>query len=376
MFQGSGSSSSSSALGRIGKLSSKVSSSSSSSRKLKAANEESNKGMRPPPQEKAKGKGKSKQSNPSTNLFRVVSVHVLTCGTKFIDGVLQLPEGHQLVPSRIEIDNATLRGHAVVRAERGIEFDRTCDHREFTDALEQLLPHPFAYFDRLRDESADDKPCWYLAAVAGKRLQIVPRTHPTGADADYHKGNMTSSFRQNRLWIISRDLIPADIVETWGEVDALAAFRDPTSGLGTRDSNTSESEDDAVSHCPSPEPAPCRSKRGLSSTEGPPKKKKRSCTLLAAQPLIINPHIKASSSGKEAALPDISADNVENEIMNTPTPCIDLTEDTVGSGRSTPLFLRAVTPPPKPNPVNPVFSNEFKVDPTLGDPYADREYNF
>ncbi|KAJ7496444.1 hypothetical protein FB451DRAFT_972520, partial [Mycena latifolia] len=82
-----------------------------------------------------------------------------------------------------------------------IEFDRTCDHDEFTEALRVVLPHPFAYFENLEQESDDNEPSWYLAAVDKKRLGIVYKARPKGSDADYHKGSSTSSFRHSRLFI-------------------------------------------------------------------------------------------------------------------------------------------------------------------------------
>jgi hypothetical protein len=44
------------------------------------------------------------------------------------------------------------------------------------------------------------------------------------------------------------------------------------------------------------------------------------------------------------------------------------------SGGSSSALFRPTTPPSKPTPVS--LSPEFKVDTTLGDPYAKRTYNF
>jgi hypothetical protein len=91
-----------------------------------------------------------------------------------------------------------LRGLAAWRPE-GIDFDRLSDHDGLTDRFRELLPHAFAYFDRLEEESGE--PAWWLAAAVRKHLQIVPRPRPTGADAEYNKGASTSSFRHSRLFI-------------------------------------------------------------------------------------------------------------------------------------------------------------------------------
>ncbi|KAJ7028287.1 ribosomal protein L3-domain-containing protein [Mycena alexandri] len=74
----------------------------------------------------------------------------------------------------------------------------------------------------------------------------------------------------------------------------------------------------------------------------------------------------------ESDIPSVVTDAVANEI----TDVIDLTRTDNASGnnssRSTP-----VTPRLKPNPVNPKYSEEFKIDPTLGDPYTQNEkYSF
>lgn len=56
---------------------------------------------------------------------------------------------------------------------------------------------------------------------------------------------------------------------------------------------------------------------------------------------------------------------------------IDLTADDPPSWSrsrsSIPAFLSALTPPPKPNTIDPAFSDGFKVDPTMGDPIRTRE---
>ncbi|KAJ7442893.1 hypothetical protein B0H11DRAFT_2276764 [Mycena galericulata] len=182
---------------------------SSGSSRTRAANAESNRGMWPT----GKGKGKEKPtSNP--NLFKVVSVVVIACGTQFIDGILQVPPEFQQIPNKVKIQTLVLNGLAVLRDERGIEFDRTSDYVDFTNALREALPLPFGHFDQIQQESGEDEdapPPWHLAAVVKRQLHIVPVTFPAGSDADYNKGANTTGFRNNQIWIVSRQPIPDEL---------------------------------------------------------------------------------------------------------------------------------------------------------------------
>ncbi|KAJ7465552.1 hypothetical protein FB451DRAFT_1561369 [Mycena latifolia] len=356
---GSSSSSSSSALQSINKARKQTTLSGFTSRS-KAANQESNRGMRP-----ILDKGKGKNNSNSANLFKVVSAVVLPYGTKFLHGELQLPEEHQRVPDKIKVQTFVLNGLAVLRGEKGIEFDRTCDHESLTDALRDLLPLPFGYFDRLTLESDDPNapPPWVLAAVVGKRLKIVPAIFPTGSDVDYNKGASTTGFRNNRLWIVSRQPIPQEVMEDWVQPEALA-FRNAT-GLATGSGDEANDSDSDASNSNSEPSGLRRSKRRSTTTnyasdEEPAKKKTK----------------RLSTSSKEFDLPDIFNDTAAKEIMDD--DYIDLTVDdslqapwsTSGGGS------RSKTPPPKPNAVDPAFSNGFKNDPTLGDPYAKQTFDF
>ncbi|KAJ7498414.1 hypothetical protein B0H11DRAFT_2189687 [Mycena galericulata] len=315
---------------------------SSGSSRTRAANAESNRGMRPT----GKGKGKEKStSNP--NLFKVVSVVVIACGTQFIDGILQVPPEFQEVPDKVKIQTLVLNGLAVLRDEKGIEFDRTSDHVDFTNALREALPLPFE-----SGEDEDAPPPWHLAAAVKRRLKIVPVTFPAGSDADYNKGANTTGFRNNRIWIVSRQPIPDEILESWVAPEGLA-FRN---SAGTRSHDVSDSEVAS----PSPEPASRRSKRSaVASHDEEPAKKKRK---------------KSSSGSKDLEFNLSDTDNVSGDILGGDSGYIDLTADDPPSWSrsrsSTPAFLRALTPPPKPNTIDPAFSDGFKVDPTMGDPYA------
>ncbi|KAF8147915.1 hypothetical protein K438DRAFT_1989368 [Mycena galopus ATCC 62051] len=337
-------------LATAGSRSSKASSSSSS--KAQAANEESNEGMRPQSRSKGKGKKKSTQSTK----FRVSSIMVLPCGTKLVkgeDGIRerQLPEGEQGIPDRVKIQKAVLRGHAVLQTEAGIELDRTDDHDELTQAFRQQLPYPFAYFSRLEDKS--DDPAWWLATVVNKQLQIVPTRRPTGTDAEYNKGASTSGFRHSRLFIVSSKPIPQVELDAWVDPVAIAALQQPQDG-----EIDSESELEGKDLSPSPEPHPRWSKRRSDAQpEDEPGAKRNK---------------EFSSSNESLFFPEIFGDSIAQEIDDS---YIDLTGETAVSGGPSAAFVRPATPPPKPT-TNQTLSPEFKVDPSLGNPYATRIYDF
>ncbi|KAJ7043440.1 hypothetical protein C8F04DRAFT_1250868 [Mycena alexandri] len=296
------------------------------------------------------------QETKDDKFFKVVSIYILTCGTEFVDGVRRIPAAHQTIPNKHDIQNAVLNGLAVLHENKGIVLDHTWTHEEFVAAPHGYFPEAFAYFEGIFDESIEDgsghQPVWHLATIASRRLQVVPIKFPTGANADYNKGPGTAGWRNNRLWIVSRDPIPSKTRAQWTSPDALD-FNDPTKQAVARsdDEETGSEEEDTSS----PEPSQRRAKRRTTT-------------------IIDDEHKKKKRKGSATFdLPSIFTDGVANEITDS---VIDLTraDDTSGNNSSR---LTPVTPPPKPNPVNPKYSEEFKVDPTLGDPYAqNKKYSF
>ncbi|KAF8218008.1 hypothetical protein K438DRAFT_1952867 [Mycena galopus ATCC 62051] len=70
--------------------------------------------------------------------------------------------------------------------------------------------------------------------------------------------------------------------------------------------------------------------------------------------------------------PEIFGDSIAQEIDDS---YIDLTGETAVSGGPSAAFVRPATPPPKPT-TNQTLSPEFKVDPSLGNPYTTCIYDF
>ncbi|KAJ7149100.1 hypothetical protein C8R46DRAFT_1044372 [Mycena filopes] len=305
--------------------------------KSKAANRESNRGMRSGRED---GKGKAKaQETKDDRYFKVVSICILPCGTEFVDGERQIPSAYQTIPDHHAIQKAALKGLAVLRDNEGITLDRTWSHEEFVAAMHEYFPEAFAYFEGLFQESIDSyaepQAVWHLGTISARRLKIVPVKFPTGANADYNKGAGTTGWRNNRLWIVSRNPIPTKITAQWAIPEALD-FHDPATQAATAQSDDGESVSEQE-EATSLEPTRRRSKRHAAASIDDDRQKK-----------------KQKNNGSY-----IDLTNTDDFPAGT-------------SGPSTPL-----TPPPKPNPVNPKFSEEFKVDPSLGDPYAQKKkYTF
>ncbi|KAJ7023810.1 hypothetical protein C8F04DRAFT_1193116 [Mycena alexandri] len=266
------------------------------SARSKAAHQESNRGMRPVRGDSGKGKAKAQETK-DDKFFKVVSIYILTCGTEFVDGVRRIPAAHQTIPNKHDIQNAVLNGLAVLHENKGIVLDRTWTHEEFVAALHGYFPEAFAYFEGIFDESIEDgsghQPVWHLATIASRRLQVVPIKFPTGANADYNKGPGTAGWRNNRLWIVSRDPIPSKTRAQWTSPDALD-FNDPTKQAVARsdDEETGSEEEDTSS----PEPSQRRAKRRTTTIIDDERKKKKR---------------KGSATFD---LPSIFTDGVANEI--------------------------------------------------------------
>ncbi|KAJ7436837.1 hypothetical protein FB451DRAFT_1193633 [Mycena latifolia] len=324
---------------------------------LSAANRESNRGMRSSSEGGSKviKKGKEKKRDSSGgDIFKVLSVVVIAGGTEFVkrngERVLEIVEGADKVPDRVQTQTAVLNGLAVVNAE-GIQFDRTASHEGIVEVLADLLPLPFTYFARVQQEAEDDdEPAWCLATPVRNRLVIVPSSHPDGAIFDFNKGNATTSFRNNRIFIVARSAIPADVLREWAGQNT-SSFRKP---IGSDDKSASEAESGNEDEVPSPERIPAINKRRLFSRSSsdedeavePPKKKQN----------------KASSGQGRKWLRDSSPKT---------STFIDLTTD--DTRKLTPEFrhppstaVKALPSPEKFEPFN---------DPTLGNPY-DRNTTF
>lgn len=119
------------------------------------------------------------------------------------------------------------KGLAVVKT-NGLEFDRNASHEDVVESLTELLPSVFGYFARIQ---GDGQPAWCLATPLRNKLRIVPSSHPDGAVLDYNKGNGTTGFRNNRIFlgkhllfqslfcqpsgIVTIDPVPAELLREW-----------------------------------------------------------------------------------------------------------------------------------------------------------------
>ena len=92
----------------------------------------------------------------------------------------------------------------------GIEFSNAWSHEEVGDALRQLFPQLFEYFDTLDpvllgSESGHGEPHilspWLLCVPSNRRLKLVPELHPDGKMLQFNKGASRTGFRENRVFI-------------------------------------------------------------------------------------------------------------------------------------------------------------------------------
>ncbi|KAJ7843030.1 hypothetical protein B0H13DRAFT_1909561 [Mycena leptocephala] len=325
-----------------GKLSLKAPS--SASRKpafptLSAANRESNSGMRPTPKDAGTSKSaKRKKKDNSTNTFKVVSVVVLPHGTEWDvrlfhsspvllvtdffgleNGTLRIVSGHVKTPNKSEIQKAAAEGVAVVDTSEGYELDRLWDHEELVDAFATLLPLPFSLFEQLERDAEDGEPAWCLATVVQKRLEVLNNSHPTGKDVDFHKGNPTSGFRTCRVFIVSREPIPSNMLKDWARQSGAEStwFSKPDTDENNKtesDDTDSASDSASLDGSPSPEKIPRQTKRRLvskssSDDEDSLPAKKRGKVLLA------EPGIATDSDGE--GIIDLTADDGGPAAQNT-----------------------------------------------------------
>ncbi|KAJ7442956.1 hypothetical protein FB451DRAFT_1190288 [Mycena latifolia] len=248
---------------------------SSSSKKIlsnfSAANRESNLGMQlrnepdgessAPTSRKGKGKKKDKRSS---DIFKVSLIFIISQGTEFVNGVLRIAEGHDVVPNRVDTQTAVLEGRAVLSLSEGFEIDRNWTHEEVVEAFAKLLPLPFSYFDQKQDEADDDEPAWRLATVVGKKIVISPVIRPNGSNLDYNKGNVTTGFKNSRLFIVSRQQIPTELLREWASPE-LKSFRNEQNINSDSDNESDAGAPENQHNSPSPERIPRPNKRRLFS---------------------------------------------------------------------------------------------------------------
>ncbi|KAF7358341.1 hypothetical protein MVEN_00883700 [Mycena venus] len=220
-----------------------------------------------------------KKKENTANLYRVISVYINPYGTELDDeGTLQITAGHDKTPDKFQMQKAVDDGLAVVNSTEGFEFDRTWTFDQLVDALMGLLPLPFSFFAQA------DEPGWYLATVVQRRLQVLANlTHPTGADVDYHKGSSTNGFRNNRVFIVSRQPIPAKMLGLWAKQCPEPGPSHKSSADSDKEELVSEDSDcdsGSFNNTQSPERIPLPNKRRLFSKSSsdeeefaPPKKK-------------------------------------------------------------------------------------------------------
>ncbi|KAJ7728944.1 hypothetical protein DFH07DRAFT_969676 [Mycena maculata] len=164
------------------------------------ANQEANKGMRPPKSSDAgsskKEKGKSKAEAQDNNIFKALGVVVVPDGVLLRDKTLT--SLRTKVPDRTSVQVLVSQGLAVLN-QNGFEFCRTWSHEELQDFLFSVLPNVFSYFKDLELDSGS--PQWLLGDSECSKIKVVSIPQPTGFDVEYIAGQNRTGYRNLQVLI-------------------------------------------------------------------------------------------------------------------------------------------------------------------------------
>ncbi|KAJ7062380.1 hypothetical protein C8F01DRAFT_1230755 [Mycena amicta] len=276
---------------------------------FKAANSESNTGLRP-----KKTKAKAKLQKSDSDVFKVVCVLVLPCSTEFVNGVLSLPAGFIKVPGPAALQTGVLNGLAVVDTD-GITISRLASHEEIVERLTELLPLPFTYFDQIQCESGHEQPAWVLVAPHHQRLEVLPFPAPDGAALDFNKGKASQGYRNHTIYIASCDPIGAEYLQEWASPQ-ISAFRNAST-------SRTQFEDDAVSNSDS-------------SQDLPPTPRLKKCLFLSDNEEEVDEPVKKDRK--------TTSSSRRSSKRLAGKKAIDLTKDDTPPRQETPEFLRATAP--------------------------------
>ncbi|KAJ7094249.1 hypothetical protein C8R43DRAFT_1141813 [Mycena crocata] len=318
----------------------------SSSRKLlpsslRAANRESNHGMRPPKDESTGKKGKEKSSSSSStkssnggHIFKVGSLIVINKGTEWIidedSGKAELRIIDNKTPGRVEVQKAMKTGLGALNFKEGFSFDRRWMYDDIVEALTQYLPYAFPFFASLEAEAVDGEPAWCLATAVQKRLEIAPLLHPTGEDVEYNKGNTTTGFRNSKVFIVARNPIPPGVLTEWtaqisldsGNQEFMKPKADSDDVLDEAGTDSESDSPNLPDGSPSPERIPRHNKLRLFSKMGSDDDEDILSIVVGESaartwrrgPVAASTTAASSKAGTSSDVIDLTADNAGNTV--------------------------------------------------------------
>ncbi|KAJ7508213.1 hypothetical protein B0H11DRAFT_2185185 [Mycena galericulata] len=286
------------------------------------ANQEANKGMRPPKSSDAgsstKEKGKSKADAQDNTIFKALGVVVVPDGTA--------------------VQALVSQGLAVLN-QNGFEFCRTWSHEELQDFLFSILPNVFGYFKDLELDSRS--PQWLLGDSERSKIKVVSIPRPTGFDVEYIAGQNRTGYRNLQVLILARQPIPAEVSSAWIDTEFLSFMEEedqPADNVSAGDSRS-----------PTPESGPLFPAR---------QRNKRLVSVLSDEDSEAS---NIASSSKRAKTSKASTRRWTRTKATEADECIDLTAEEASTSRpSTPIANQAPLPPDY------IQSPEEKID---VDPY-------
>ncbi|KAJ7439558.1 hypothetical protein B0H11DRAFT_2293440 [Mycena galericulata] len=304
------------------------------------ANQEANKGMRPPKSSDTgsskKEKGKSKADAQDNNIFKALGVVVVPDGVLLRDKTLT--SLRTKVPDRTAIQALVSQGLAVLN-QNGFEFCRTWSHEELQDFLFSILPNVFGYFKDLELDSGS--PQWLLGDSERSKIKVVSIPRPTGFDVEYIAGQNRTGYRNLQVLILARHPIPAEVSSAWIDTEFL-------SFMGEEDQPV-DNVSTGGSRSPTPESGPLFPAR---------QRNKRLVSVLSDEDSEAS---NIASSSKRAKTSKASTRRWTRTKATEADECIDLTAEEASTSRpSTPIANQAPLPPDY------IQSPEEKID---VDPY-------
>jgi hypothetical protein len=99
------------------------------------------------------------------------------------------------------MQTAVMNGLGVMDLQDGIILDASWSHEELVDGLRDIVPIPFAYFERIEREAGNDEPAWLLATASQRVLGLPPVPRAKGSDVFYNKGSSSTGFLTSRVFL-------------------------------------------------------------------------------------------------------------------------------------------------------------------------------
>lgn len=100
------------------------------------------------------------------------------------------------------MQTAVMNGLGVMDLQDGIILDASWSHEELlVDGLRDIVPIPFAYFERIEREAGNDEPAWLLETASQRVLGLLPVPRAKGSDVFYNKGSSSTGFLTSRVFL-------------------------------------------------------------------------------------------------------------------------------------------------------------------------------